>query len=381
MMAFLLSQITYNYYSCQINVSQITHQLNIKKAKKTENILFLVVSIVVLLFISTRDIQVGTDTKFYVAFFESPNFLYNGEKTDYLFEQFARVLRTLGFNDNSFIFISGLLSFVGPFYLIWKTSKKPTLSLILFMIVGTSEIFFFLYFNVIRQCISISYFLFSIFFLYGNKGNKQWRYALFVIFYLAAVLTHGSTLITLPFIAVTYYKPLTNKRIWTILIVSTYIMSALNISFVSSILDFVFKNIESDHYSAYATVGFGIITAKGWFNMNLLPYMALGSIILYFSNKKDLNDYKIQFSLWSIVLNNIFFDNLMWSRLIMCLSLFMIISVPNILCKKSNNIQLWSLGFIFLYYIHKMSSQLIFSSSLYATGNIIVPYKSWLLNF
>lgn len=367
------------------NDSQNDNLIKILTIRKKERILdvycFAILAVIVFLFIATRSESVGTDTTNYVAFFKDPAFFYNGEKTDILFELYGRILRGLiGSGKEGFIFISALLSFIGPIFLILKTSKQRTYSLLLFMIMGTSSIFFFLYLSMIRQCIAITYFLFAVYYLFQHRGSQNIKILSFIVLYTAAVLTHATALFALPFILWVYTCPIINKKVWIVTFFTTYILAALNISFVSTILDYAFSILETEHYSAYANVHFGMIRFKGWFNMDLLPYNVLAILLLYACSEKQIRNYIHQFALFSVALNNLFFDNLMWSRLIMYFSLFMIISIPNIISEKEKLVRYSALIFILVYYSYKTFSQLIYNASLFATGNIIVPYKSWLFN-
>ena len=121
--------------------SDILEYVNhVRSFKKVDLFCFFAVSIIVLLFIATRDVTVGTDTATYVAFFKHPSFLYHEEKTDLFFEYYGRVLRLLiGKSQQGFIFISALIAYFGVFFIIWKTSKQKMYSLFLFMIMGTKK--------------------------------------------------------------------------------------------------------------------------------------------------------------------------------------------------------------------------------------------------
>jgi len=353
-----------------------------RRSKKIDQRVFLIVATIVLLFIATRDKSVGTDTKSYVYFYESPVFWYNGDKTDLLFEYFGRLVHLFEFNSEGFIFISAAIYCSGLYFVIWKTANNRMYSLLLFMIAGTSSIFFFLYLSMIRQALALGYFFFAMYILFDSNVVKPRRYIYAGLLYLVVLLTHGSSLFAIPFIFMAYYMPVTSKRVWMVVILVSYMMSALDISLVKSILGFVFSYANIGHYSGYENVDFGMIDAKGWFNMNLLPFMVLSFFIIYVSKKSELKDYKIQFALWSVVMNNIFYDNLMWSRLILYLSLYMVIALPNALYRKQLTLQLPTLCFVLIYYIYKTTSQLISQAislrAFSAMGNIIIPYQSWL---
>lgn len=196
-----------------------------------------------------------------------------------------------------------------------------------------------------------------------------------------AIMTHGSILFTIPFVFL-LFKYNFSKKIWISLIIITYISAALSIINVGEILDRAFSligGLTSKDYSGYADVTFGQIEQKGFFNMNLLPFFIWGIILCYLSQEKYLNCWFVKYFLLSILLNNIFSDNQMWSRLILPFSLFVIIAVPYLTSKinKKHIIIPFYIVF-FAYYIYKTISQLISMSSPFATGNIVVPYEMWL---
>ena len=358
-----------------IGTESIPHQQFIDK------ICFGVVAFAVFLFMATRDESVGSDTSSYIDFFNSDDFSYMGDKTEFLFELHGRLLRLFHLNDEAFVFVTTLIYSSGLYYLIWKTSKFRTFSLILFMIIGTSSIFFFLYLSMMRQCLALCFFFYAVYFLFESDRSQNGKLFLGALFYISAILTHASCLFTLPFIILTYLNKTLSKKIWIIVLVVTYLMAALDISFVSQILGFVMGIVQNEHYEQYADVHFGMIDSKGMFNMNLIPFMVLAAIILLIASSDEIKDYKIQFALLSVVLNNIFFDNLMWSRLIMYFSMFMIIAIPNAIYGKTKMFQIPIMSFVFVYFSYKTFSQLLYQILYFDDGNIIIPYESWLIDF
>ena len=98
----------------------------------------------------------------------------------------------------------------------------------------------------------------------------------------------------------------------------------------------------------------------------------------YMSKEYDLDYWPVKFFLISILLNNIFSDNLMWARLILPFSLLVIIAVPYLASKLKKKYVIPFYAVFFTYYIYKTVSQLIGMSSPFALGNIVVPYETWL---
>lgn len=352
---------------------------NTVKAQALDNKWFILYAVIVGMFICTRKVTVGTDTQTYVAFYNDPLFYYAGDKTDPLFELIGRLLHSIYVNDQFFIFTLSLLYCLGLYFIINNTSKNKTYSIVLFLISGTSSITLFLYLSMMRQCTAMSFYFFSLFFLFVANVKKKQKYLLATLFYVAAILIHKSAAFALPFILFVYFKPL-KKKTWTILILLTYVLSALNISYVNDILNFASSLFDLGHYEDYTNVTFGEIEYKGWFNMNLLPFMVLSFLLLWLAKKDELSNWIYQIFLWGTVMNNLFYNNLMWSRLVLYLTIFSIIAIPNILYNKKSSIQVCSFVPILGYYIYKTSSQLIAQVSFLATGNLVIPYHSWLFD-
>lgn len=334
--------------------------------------------LVVFLFIGLRTEKVGADTSPYVSFFHDSRFYYLGEKTDIGFELIGRFLHLFGSSTEYFIFFSSAIMCYGLFFLIYKYSRNINFALLLFCLVGTSSINLFLYLSMVRQGCALTFFFLSMYYLheYGRK-----KIIVIILLYLMAIMTHGSILFTIPFVFLLFRYNFT-KKIWISLIIITYISAALSIINVGDILDRAFSligGLTSKDYSGYADVTFGQIEQKGFFNMNLLPFSLWGTILCYLSQKKYLNCWFVKYFLLSIILNNIFSDNQMWSRLILPFSLLVIIAVPYLTSKiNKKHIIVPFYSVFFAYYIYKTISQLISMSSPFATGNIVVPYEMWL---
>lgn len=333
--------------------------------------------LIVFLFIGLRTEDVGTDTSPYVSFFHDPKFYYVGNRTDLGFEFIGRLLHIFGSSTEYFLFFSSAITCFGLFLLIYKYSKNINFALLLFCLVGTSSIHLFTYLCMIRQCCALTFFFLAMYYLF-EYGISKWK--LITILYIMAILTHGSILFTVPFVFI-LFKYNFSKKIWISLIVITYVSAALSIINVGDILDSAFSligGLTSKDYSGYAEASFGQIEQKGFFNMNLLPFFIWGVVLCYLSQEKYLNCWYVKFFLLSILLNNIFSDNLMWSRLILPFSLLVVIAVPYLVSKINKKYIIPFYSIFFAYYIYKTISQLMFMASPFATGNIVVPYKMWL---
>jgi hypothetical protein len=325
------------------------HVLEHSKGTNRNNRLFYLCSIIVWLFVATREIFVGTDTKSYVSFFKNHKFWYNGESTDLLFEYLGRFLHLVGDSNTYFIFSTSTIYLAGLFFMVYKVSVNKPLSIVLFCIVGTSEIFFFSYLSMIRQATALSVYFIGVFLFFEkgkvNKYDKQWG----ILLYACSCLIHASCLFSLPILLLLTRVRIT-KKVWITLVVLTYIVAALKLFSIGDFLTSAFGVLGRDgHYSDYSKIDFGLIEDKGWFNMNLIPYSLIAILLLIMPQKRVLEKWYVQLFFYSVILNNIFSDNLMWSRLILYFSIFFIIAVPNVLNSQSRYWKVVTYSFIFIY--------------------------------
>ncbi|AGB29388.1 hypothetical protein Prede_2115 [Prevotella dentalis DSM 3688] len=374
---FILSFIVIQFYLHRY--VRATGPGGISPRQKIENRVFWLYALLVFLFIGTRDALVGTDTISYVYFFRSPNFHYQGAATDPAFEFIGRFLRDLSTDDKFFIFADSLISCYGLFYLITKTSLNKLYALLLFLMAGTASITLFLYMSMMRQCTAMSFYFVSSYLFFSNTARKKRKYILAGALYMVAVLTHKSVLFSLPFILVAYFKPF-KKSFWLIVLASSYVLSALNITFVNQILDIASNAVNFGHYENYRSLSFGFIEGKGWLNMNLLPFMAIAFMLLYLETNDKLKLWYNQLFLWGVLANNLFYNNLMWSRLILYLTILVIIVIPNALHGQKLKVQIGFSVPIFAYFMYKVTTQLLVQTAFSAEGLIVVPYHSWLFD-
>ncbi len=346
------------------------------RKKKRIGILGLVT---VFLFIGLRAENVGTDTPAYVGFFHDPNFYLLGAPTDLGFSYIGRFLHIFNGSTEYFLLTSSFVMCFGLFFLIYKLCGNINFGLLLFCLVGTSSINLFLYMSMVRQACALTFFFIAayLFFKYGKARLKTC-----LLLYVLAVLIHGSTLFTLPFVFVIWKFDI-RKKWWMILIAATYVMAASRVIDINKLLDFALSiagGLTSRDYSLYADVSFGMIEQKGLFNMDILPFTLWGLFLCWFSKEDDLKCWHVKFFLMSVVLNNVFSDNLMWARLILPFSLMAIIAIPYLTSRLGKKLTVPFYTVFFAYYIYKTVSQLIFMSSPLATGNIVVPYETWLFD-
>lgn len=357
---------------------------SISYLQRADKRIYIFCSILVTFLLATRTETVGTDTIVYVSFFHTHNFYYNGAPTDVMFEVLGRFFHIFNGTGEWFIFCTGVFSLIGVFYLINKTAKIKSLSLSLFVLAGSTFIFYQTYFGAIRQCCALSFYFIAVCLWFKEKRSQKEMYISLILIAMA-VLTHGSCLFGIPFILISTYKPITNKKVWYAMIIGFYVLCALNISYVQVILQYTFGFLGQNKYDGYADVNFGQIEMKGnrWFNMYLLPFTLIACLLIYLKDKNYLKNWWMQLFLWGVAMNNFFSDNLMWGRLLFYLLMFSFIAIPNALKdeKRIVKIPFYVLFITYLLYKNFASLNGNFLRGIEYGINTNVPYHSWLLPF
>lgn len=285
-------------------------------------------SIVLIVLIGFRDISLGqSDTeKVYSVIFnyfskvdmtETLRYIerQNIEKTFYIIMKFF----TSTFKSfHIFLFFICIPYIASVSYLIYKHSKFPVLSYVIFLALN----YFSLSFTLLRHVIAMAFIIIALIFLLKDKKIK------FLVFVLLASLFHKTALIFL--IAYFCDKFRVNmKQVILLIIVLTFIFF-----FGNDIMNIVFTLINSSHYMGYKTSSGDSI---GFFIINVL--------LLIFS-MKYLKNYISENSKEAQIIMNLQFLTVIMSSFIMFIGeafrmstyfgIFSIILVPNSLSFEKN---------------------------------------------
>lgn len=334
-------------------------------------------------FVAFRGLEVGADTPAYVEFFNSPHYIYLGDKTDFGFEFIASCLRIFSNNPYYFVFVISAIYMFGVSFLISKLSKDVPLSVLMFCLTGTTGIFLFHYLTIMRQATSLAFFFIAVYLFFKDEDEgKSTHIKSSLICYTIAVSIHFSTLFTLPFlyiIRISKIKP----SILIIVVLLTYLLGAQQWIDIKGFLDTVFSFLGNDsHYSSYADVSFGQRDVVGLFNMNILPFSLLAIFMALTIKEETLNIWYVKMFLMAVILNNVFSNNIMWDRLILGFSMFVIVAIPRVIEDMRPKVK-WSFLFVFfLYYVYKTMGQLISTYELYKFTKMnlnFIPYHNWFL--
>lgn len=209
--------------------------------------------------------------------------------------------------------------------------------------------------------------------------NRKQILGLLLVFISATI--HASALFVIPFIFLARYTNI-NKWLYTIIIVTTYIVGALNIFSFSQLFSYIsFQSESSDHYSAYfEEMTFGEMSSSSIINPLTLPFTIIALYILWRFNGGVSRCWYLQFFLYGTILNNALTDNMMWTRLVLYFTITAIIVIPNYLLTIPSKSAKCFFVFLLIYYFYKTNNLLMYLEELRTDLNLIIPYKTWLFN-
>lgn len=289
--------------------------LHMYKSNLTKKMYFLILTLQMALIVGLRGYDVGWDTRNYVWYFSrAANFDLKYiitkdidiEKGYVLLEYLVSKLST---NPTVFFLIIALFYFISVGRFIYKDSKDPILSYVLFIALG----FFTFSMTALRQTVAIGVVL------YSYKFIKERKFKLFVVNILFAAIFHKSAIFFLPayFLA---YKKITIKYI--LLMIITIPLSYI---FRDSIFNLLIY-ISGAQYSTYQTVG--PITL-----ILLMILILIGGIVqrrsIILKDKENIIYYNMLFI--AIIFGMLAFANPAWLRIVYYYHIATILFVPVII--------------------------------------------------
>ncbi len=278
------------YYFFTICISVIVAFFHeIIKEKYLKKFLFLFLVFFISLLPGLRSSLVGSDSMVYADIFETKLLnIFGGFEPG--FNLFIIIFQNLNIINYSFYFL--FFSFVTNFFIlysIFRLSSYKITSVVLYLTLSTLYLF---EFNVIRQALAISIFLFSMVFLVENKFKKTY----FLI--LVAVLFHYSALFLIV-IVLLYHK--FKDNIFLLNLMSFIMVLTLNFLFVIFLNLAIFfigrEGVYLNYTDTSTEVGLRFI-----FLINLVIYLSLWFAIL-FSKKIFYNEiFKIGLMLFTFLI-------------------------------------------------------------------------------
>lgn len=311
-------------------------------------------------FLLISGLRYGIGTDYFYRYAPDFNIIVNGGEVKNLELGFKLLYKLIGFftNDYAVLFIiTSMLVIIPIFYTIFKFSKKPVLSILLFFLTG----YFFLSLNMVRQFVSMSI-LFSTYHFFVQKKYFYWILAIVLAFFI-----HQSSLIFI--IIILFQKHLLFKPVFL------FIFSIIILLFskhLHLLLIFLFSLTPFSHYmsTGYAEIDFNVtLLILNVFSYCFMYYFLMQKSKNLCLDRKDYLLMNIQgFSVFLILLGGLVSIT---TRLVYFFSLFQIISIVNFSTyrwKRNNKILLFILCLV-------MSVGLI-KTHVIANNDEVIPYHS-----
>lgn len=271
------------------------------------------------------------------------------EFKDPVFFIFAKIFMIFSSNSQLWLAFIGipLLAFVS--YMIYKESRNPILSFIMFISLGY---FGLCSFTILRHAVALAFIVLSYFQLKNNKNLK------FIALVLIASLFHQSALVFLPTVFLkkdTYNSKITKKYI---IILICYFITIL---FKQNARNVIMEYLATGRYLSY--VDRNVILSYTPFYINLLILLAC-DIIIYNNKQKNYLLVKLMtigtcISCFSVIVGEFY-------RLSMFYTIFSIILLPNVINENKSSKEIISLAFSLIFILYF----LLFNAS----DNKILPY-------
>lgn len=290
--------------------------------RKHSHILYVVGCALLIIVAGLRDISVGNDLEAYVLqFLEIINRTGDKVSIEIIWGILNDSLRVISDDVRWFIFSTSFLSLFPLFLFIFKNSKQPSFSLLLFFII---QIGFCFYMTGLRQSLAMSLTVWA-FYFFENK-----KYIFSSVFLALAVGIHASAIFCLPFLFLP--KVDIKKNISVIILAISVLLGfifrldifAFFKQFLFLFSSFNFYEGYSDYYREMIPNFFGLFFA-------IVPL----SVFAYFGITKQ-DDYFSRVLFYGTILNNVFASTPQLPRYFMYFTIFQIIVIPNIYKKLSN---------------------------------------------
>lgn len=210
--------------------------INLFFYKNRNKLLFGVNFLILLVYAGYRGIDVGTDTLNYSYHFDlvSSGIVLSHE---YLWYVLNKVVYLSGGTFQTVLIVSSVLTLFPVFYVSYKRSPYPILSIFFYVVLY----YYFYSFNIIRQCIAMSFCLLSFYLLDEEKEIKA-----YVVFALS-ILFHTSSIIALPALVLIKKKIYINNNLsYLILVISFGVGLFFGGSVTGLMQKFLYSNYSID---------------------------------------------------------------------------------------------------------------------------------------
>lgn len=332
----------------------ILTKTKLKKYNENNILFYMLIFAIFTIVQGFRAYSIGTDTKHYVEIY---NTIKNSSWLEILsrravnieigFGALMKLIAICNLPARYFLIIIAMIINGGFIYFIYKNSKNPLLSILIFM--GTE--FFTLSFTALRQMTAVVIILYAYMFIKERKNLKAFLTIILASFF------HTTALIFIPVIIFNYIK--INKKSLEIIVGLFLILQIIGMP----ILQFVIENTTYAKYLATNGASGGETQL-----IVMIIYTIIGLTIYYKNDKKGTDNILILIMITAIYLQSFACRIQLLGRLTWYFYIFNVIYLPNIIAsvesKKQKTVLSLAIGGI------NIVQYLFFSINLYN----ITPY-------
>lgn len=295
----------------------ILNKTKLKKYNENNILFYMLIFAIFTIVQGFRAYSIGTDTKHYVEIY---NTIKNSSWLEILsrravnieigFGALMKLIAICNLPARYFLIIIAMIINGGFIYFIYKNSKNPLLSILIFM--GTE--FFTLSFTALRQMTSVVIILYAYMFIKEKKNIKAFLTIILASFF------HTTALIFIPVIIFNYIK--INKKSLEIIVGLFLILQIIGMP----ILQFVIENTTYAKYLATNGASGGETQL-----IVMIIYTIIGLTIYYKNDKKGTDNILILIMITAIYLQSFACRIQLLGRLTWYFYIFNVIYLPNLI--------------------------------------------------
>ena len=273
----------FSFYSILISLLAFFYiPLSTNRDTKKQDHYFYLASIVLFFFAAFRAETVGGDLESYLPLFQESKYdsslseIYNSSLVygyEIGFLVLCRLINFISTDGRAFIFITTLLSLIGPFLIVKNYSSNKTYSLFLYVLLG----FYTFSMNSIRNAIAVSIVMIAISFLLNNKKS------LYFIFILVATTIHTSAIVSV------LLFPLVN---WHFSLKKILVFIVLLLGFFFILGPYLFSYLLSNVFTQYLDKSGDVysLSGTGYSLLAVVAFVATICLLIYQNVSKEFDE-------------------------------------------------------------------------------------------
>lgn len=333
-------------------------------SRKQSNLIFVIEALVIMLVVALRNESIGTDTTTYCYIFLHPN----ADAKDAGFGLYNAIIRLFTKNSDCYIFITAVFSFLPIFYSIWRDSRNKCFSIFVFVTMGTTILYYALYFASMRHCLAVGLLMLLVHFV---RNKVLTSLPIIILCNLVIGTIHLVTFVFLPVFLLQHWfnkgENISKSSLILLLILSFIIgLNLQNYMQYISVIDVLTEGRFGYYLDYVSSAEYKIGTT--------IPLMLLAILFVYFSPDNFRNDlYFITFII-GVCINNLMVMAADSSRFTLTFLFSSCIIIPNFfyefsLCKKRKHEKYLKIGLFLVIAIY-------YSSKYIKTWNNIIEYDN-----